>query len=78
MSKEQPEPLPADRLVEYHDQLKDLKPLVDRKDPVLSPWELKFLADQLAGKKAKTTPTVDQANKVNQIYEQKYLRGIHS
>jgi len=63
-------------LSELKSQTKDLKPLVDRKDPCLSKWELEFLRKLIDSKLDGATYL--QYCKVNQIYETKYLRGTYS
>ena len=70
------DPVPVGHLDEMRDQIKDLKPLVDRKDPCLSKWELEFLTKLIAS--GLKEATFLQYCKVNQIYETKYLRGTYS
>ena len=69
-------PVPLGHLTEMKDQIKDLKPLVQRKDPILTKWELEFL-EKLISSGLKEA-TFLQYSKLNQIYETKYLRGVYS
>jgi hypothetical protein len=51
-------------------------PLLLRQDPVLSSWEINFLENQRVHRNRH--PTLEQGNKLNTIYECKYLRGVRS
>lgn len=73
MSKDE---LPADRFEEYKDQLKDLGRISDP-ERSLTAWERDFIRDRLAEARKNIKPTLTQANKMNEIYEMKYLRGVH-
>jgi hypothetical protein len=71
-------PINAEQLAEVKSQIKDLKPLVERKDRVLTRWELEFLERLIPIVAAGTEQiTFLQYSKTNQIYETKYLRGIY-
>lgn len=69
------DPLHQDRMEEYNEQLKDLTPMFRRRDHDLLSGELDLLSLLIARQASCEHPTIDHGDRLNRIYEQRYLRS---